>query len=91
LLYYPYLKTRIPVAWSGASIKKATDGDYGCLSPEVIAIGSQNGVVAADYRQQVIDLLTSGPHAYSGNLKGALAELKKVVADLNAGRTIDPA
>jgi len=35
--------------------------------------------------------LTSGPHAYSGNLKGALAELKKVVADLNAGRTIDPA
>jgi len=35
--------------------------------------------------------LTSGPHAFSGNLKGALAELKKVVADLNAGRTIDHA
>ena len=35
--------------------------------------------------------MTSGPHTYSGKLKEALAELKKVVADLNAGRTIDPA
>jgi len=83
---------RIPVEWSGLTIKKGPEGTYGCITGgEVKAQGSDGTVLNDDLKQQIMDLLTQDPGSFSGKLKEALAELKKVVADINAGKTIDPA
>ncbi|MFD1816743.1 glycoside hydrolase family 19 protein, partial [Pseudarcicella hirudinis] len=84
LLYYPFVRQRIPVSWSGISIVEGEKGkDYGCITEgEVKAQGSNGTVVTNDLERQITALLSSGPGSYSGKFGEALEAMKTKAQEL---------
>ncbi|MFD1817211.1 hypothetical protein, partial [Pseudarcicella hirudinis] len=84
LLYYPFVRQRIPVSWSGISIVEGEKGkDYGCITEgEVKAQGSNGTVVTNDLERQITSLLSSGPGSYSGKFGEALEAMKAKAQEL---------
>ncbi|MFD1817115.1 hypothetical protein, partial [Pseudarcicella hirudinis] len=84
LLYYPFVRQRIPVSWSGISIVEGEKGkDYGCITAgEVKAQGSNGTVVTNDLDRQITALLSSGPGSYSGKFGEALEAMKAKAQEL---------
>ncbi|MFC0184938.1 hypothetical protein ACFFJX_21515 [Pseudarcicella hirudinis] len=84
LLYYPFVRQRIPVSWSGISIVEGEKGkDYGCITEgEVKAQGSNGTVVTNDLERQITALLSSGPGSYSGKFGEALEAMKAKAQEL---------
>ncbi|CAN1537858.1 hypothetical protein MCERE19_01624 [Spirosomataceae bacterium] len=86
LLYLPLIKSRVPVEWSGLTVKKGpTSADYGCITAGQVQMqGSQSGVISGDLFRQVMALLTQGPGSFSGKFGEALDAAKKLADELLA-------
>jgi len=83
LLYVPAMSGRIPVEWSGLSIKKGPEGTYGCITNgEVKVQGSDGTVLNDDLKQQIMDLLTQGPGQWSGKLGDSFDAFEKIITEI---------
>jgi hypothetical protein len=92
LLYLPLIKSRVPVEWSGLTVKKGPAGaDYGCITAGQVQMqGSQSGVISGDLHRQLIALLTQGPGAWSGKLSDSFDAFEKIIAEIEQTESPTP-
>ncbi|MDI9880168.1 hypothetical protein [Flectobacillus longus] len=90
LLYMPLFGQRIPVVWSGITLKEGEGKDYmgnayGCLtSGEVIVAGSNPNLIVGDLNTQYQALYNSlnSPGSYSGTFGQAIEAMKAKAQEL---------
>ncbi|CAN1537937.1 hypothetical protein MCERE19_01627 [Spirosomataceae bacterium] len=92
LLYLPLIKSRVPVEWSGLTVKKGpASADYGCITVGQVQMqGSQSGVISGDLFRQVMALLTQGPGAWSGKLGDSFDAFEKIIAEIEQTESPTP-
>ncbi|NBB31314.1 hypothetical protein, partial [Cellulophaga sp. BC115SP] len=90
LLYMPLFGQRIPVVWSGITLKEGEGKDYmgnayGCLtSGEVIVAGSNPNLIVGDLNTQYQALYNSlnSPGSYSGTFGQAVSDMGLIAQEL---------